>query len=393
MLRLEDLFPPRPPVQYSPEYADALEQKYSASGSGGDTRDAAGGKVDDIVLFVVEAMMDPTRTLPYKLSEDPLRQLHALESEGYGTWGLAPGFGGFSANAEFELLTGMNMGFLPPGSVPYVRYLRGRLPSVARTLREHGYGTSALQSAGLFFYNSGLAYRLMGFERIRSVADEPGVTLDPGGRGPSDEAMVDAVTAELEASRHRHTFVFAFSGGTHWPWNYSAHDKGSIEFTEAMDLSPAAQHELKVYLNALASADDAIGRLAKYLRRRGRDTLLVVLGDHLPALSEETLDGAGLSDPSLAQHYRVPIFIWRSKGSVPALDGPVGLSNVGSYILDQAGVAVKGWWRAVGEVGRKIPTLGTVAENRRGEKQLESLRRDLEILQYKALFGEGLGTL
>ena len=54
-------------------------------------------------------------------------------------------FGGYTCNTEFEFLTGLSMGVLPRGSVPYLQYVSKQYPfSLPSHLDELGYKSVAV---------------------------------------------------------------------------------------------------------------------------------------------------------------------------------------------------------------------------------------------------------
>jgi phosphoglycerol transferase MdoB-like AlkP superfamily enzyme len=54
---------------------------------------------------------------------------------------------------------------LPGGSIPYRQYVRGPIPALARTLRDLGYATVAVQADPKYYYDRERVYPLLGFDR------------------------------------------------------------------------------------------------------------------------------------------------------------------------------------------------------------------------------------
>ena len=78
-----------------------------------------------------------------------------------------PTFGGGTVRSEFEMLTGLSMGFFPVGEIPNNNVLK-RMPveSLAYILKDIGYTTSAVHNHTGNFYNRDLIYKNLGFENM-----------------------------------------------------------------------------------------------------------------------------------------------------------------------------------------------------------------------------------
>ena len=67
----------------------------------------------NLILVLSESFSDPTRFPGTAFESDPVPTFHSLQQE-FGSVDLvSPVFGGLTCNAEFEVLTGMNMMFFP----------------------------------------------------------------------------------------------------------------------------------------------------------------------------------------------------------------------------------------------------------------------------------------
>src|SRR5204862_3712641 len=119
------------------------------------------GKRVNLVVFVVEAMMDPA-DLGWQFTSDPMPFFHGLRQRFSSGWAYSPEVGGRSANPEFELLSGLATYYLPRESVPYMTFISRPLPALPRFFKERGYHASALHVDTLAFFNYVEVYKNFG---------------------------------------------------------------------------------------------------------------------------------------------------------------------------------------------------------------------------------------
>ena len=354
----------------------------------------ADGRRVNLVMFVVEAMMDPT-DLGLRFSSDPMPFFHGLRQRFSSGWAYSPEVGGKSANPEFEILSGLATYYLPRESVPYMTFVSRPLPALPRFFSERKYHVSALHVDTLGFFNYVEVYRDFGFSDARTIRSRPGVQLDAAGRVPSDEALVDFMT---EVSREsKPFFLFAFTNATHLPYNYSAYLASDLEI---LDPLPQPIHdEVKTYVNALRTTDRAIQKLIDFFERFPDPVVVVILGDHLPGLSAEAMAQSEVARAKsyvdgLALSHRCPVVLWSNMGTEKR-DFEVSFNFLGQRILAEMGTAPTGVWRTNAGMASRYPVLSKFVQTSDGRRFLpEDLPAvdaqqiaDYGLIQYDLLFG------
>jgi hypothetical protein len=262
----------------------------------------------NLILFIVESFMDPLE-LGLHFTADPIPTFHAIRRTSSGGKVVVPVFGGTSANTEFELLTGLSMYFLPDASCPYRQYLTQDIPSLPRMLHHYGYRTIAIPADPPYLFNRRAAFRHLGFDRWMFPEADPKTPRTPDDEFASDGAIVDAVIGSSRGETP--FFAMAFTGGTHYPWEYPDYRNSALDFTDSM--AEPDRSRLKTYINALRVADAALNKLISYFEKIDQRTVILILGDHLPAL-------AGIYDSlhffksaelgAAMKRYQVPAILW-----------------------------------------------------------------------------------
>jgi len=254
----------------------ALQQRLQAAAP-------ASGERPDIVVIQSESFFDPSIMRGYEDSHFT-PNLKRLEQHGLSGPLHVPTFGGGTIRTEFEVLTGLSLRYFDELQFPYLTLNQKVVPSLVRTLRAHGYATTALHGNDPAFWNRTSAFKAIGFDRFVSQSSFPAHAANDG-KYMADAAMTDEIMAQLKDAGPPQ-FLFAISIEAHGPYDVPPTD---ITARDAIPV-PAGitgkdKQELQTYLYHAEHADAELGRLTKLLAQRGRPTLLLFYGDHLPALT------------------------------------------------------------------------------------------------------------
>ncbi len=356
----------------------------------------AAGK-PNVIVVMSESFFDPTTFPGLTFSADPMPNLRKLRQEHAGGWLYSPSYGGFTANAEFELLTGNSMRFLPVGSIPYQQYVKRDLPSLASIYAAQGYRTVALHTYQRWFWEREQVYRHFGFQKFISSEDMPGAPID--GLYISDSAITDGIVHEVERGGAP-LFLFAITMEGHGPYRPGRYRENRIRVDGP--LSPDAKEMFEGYVEGLSHSDRELQRLIDYFAARPEPTIVVFFGDHLPLLApvyEQTgLVKAGKEWrlKELEVMHRTPLLIWQNQPSEPRDLGLVSPSLLGPYLLELSGAPLTPYMRFLSQVRRQMPVLmrglASDAQGRLHEEppaELKALEEQWWMLQYDLMFGEG----
>lgn len=217
-----------------------------------------------------------------------------------------PVFGGRTLQTEFEVQTGAPISFYPGSMFAYYELLHHRVDALPRVLDQDGYKTLVIHPNVRGFWNRNSAMPEMGFATFQSIGSF--LPSDYSGRGHvSDLAVMQAVMSELDAS-DRPTYVTAITMDNHGPWGEFAPEDGQgSDIPERLTGEPRRQ--LADYLARAKDADTAFKFLTDALTRRKRPTIVVLYGDHLPALYEVYRE-LGFKDGQPAETHWPPYRIW-----------------------------------------------------------------------------------
>jgi hypothetical protein len=383
------------PRDYSAERMRVLAGRYLGAGpSRASGAERTGGV--SLVLYLVESLMDPN-DLGMRFTSEPMPNMRQLGAEQVHGRAIVPREYGGSGNTEFEILTGMTNAFLPAGSIPYRQYVRGPLGALPRVLRDRGYATTSVQADPRYYYDRERVYPLLGFDQSLWLHDEPVRDRAPRGWWPSDNSIVDAV---IEASeRSRPFFVFAFPSSTHSPYGEGTYAHSSLAAVNAPTRDAAA--EVQEYVNAVRTADSAIGRMIEHFRGRRDSVIVAIMGDHLPPLSSSAFALfnqrlARLSAPEQARAARsVPLFVW-ANFTLPPGELTLSANMLPGYLLERMGVPPDVLFAVTDSVRRTLPVVSAVVQDTAGRlwlrdsvpPALQPSIGDYALVQYDLLLGK-----
>lgn len=348
----------RQPEGYSSQKVDKIREQIE------ENTPETNPQTDVNVIFVqLESFIDPLEIKGLKLSENPVPTWTALTEE-YSTGYLTvPVVGAGTANTECEVLTGMSTRFFGPGEYPYQTSLaKQAVETVAYNLKGNGYATHAIHNHRATFYGRNEVYANLGFDDFTALEYMPQVQLTPK-NWAKDGILTGQIVKALDTTPDQPDLVFTVSVQGHgkYPMNQVL-EHPAITVEEYSD--ETYRYALEYYVNQVYEMDTFIKNLIGALSRREEKTILVLYGDHLPAMGLENQDMAS------GNLYKTEYVIWDNFG-LEKVD-----ENLLAYQLSAA---------ALNRIGISTGTFNAFHQYCQGESTYSS---DLKTLQYDVLYGQ-----
>ena len=380
----------RAPENYSPALIADMENDYHDPAE-------ASGDYPNIIVIMNESFVDMRVFGDNFHTNQPVTPFFdSLRENTIRGYAYPSGYGGHTANSEFEFLTGLSMGFLPTGSIPYQQYIHEDIFSMTRLLESCGYSAISTHP----YYESGwgrkLAYPHLGFRESTFLPDYPQENLIRS--YVSDQEMYEYVLQKLEEGpEDQPRFIFGITMQNHGGYTY---EDGN--YTKHIELEGYSQEypQAEQYLSVLHESDKALEYLLTSLEDYEEDTLVVFFGDHFPSVESglyseihgkplETLDEQNLC-------YTVPFLIWANYDIEEKTVERTTLGNLGGYLLDAAGIQRPAFYQFLAELEQHIPAINQLGyfsvsnqcflprQEAQGEEK--AWLDKYEALQYNALF-------
>jgi hypothetical protein len=200
----------------------------------------------------------------------------------------------------------MSTKFFGPGEYPYKSILRDvPCESLAYNLKTLGYTGHAIHNHRGAFYNRNRVFANLGFDSFTSLEYMNDVKLTPR-NWARDDVLLRQITGAMDSTQGR-DFVFAISVQGHGSYP----EKAILEQPAVRVLGledEARTNAFEYYLQQIREMDDFLRRLIADLAERREDVILVLYGDHLPALD------LGDGDMAHGSSFETEYVIWDNFG-------------------------------------------------------------------------------
>lgn len=282
----------------------------------------------NIVVIMNEAFSDLNDIDPsLTYTEDPLYYYHNDPRIQSGNL-LVSIYGGYTANTEFEYLTGHSMAFLPNGSVAYEHYINDtNCDSIVSNLKDENYDTIALHPYYPDFWARDRVYECFGFDQFYSIED----FKDPIKNDffIKDVSVRDKIIEQFEQKGENPLFTFAVTMENHVPHTSNR----TPHIFPTSDVDSNLYETVAGYASNVSHADQMFEDLVNYFEGQGEPTIVVMFGDHQPSFSTQLNPNYEYNS-----NYKTTYMVYANfdtSTQIPALTSPSFLS---SYIYEMSGL-------------------------------------------------------
>lgn len=223
----------------------------------------------------------------------------------------SPTTGGMTVLAEFEMNTGLPVGLLKQGVVPYY-YLSAQVPGLAQSARQSGYQTLFAHPYVEKFWGRAKAIPALGYEE--RWFDTRFTSLEHKGLYISDDALIGHLIKRSEQDA-RPLFAYAVTMQGHGPFDGDRYQAQQLD-KACPDQGAADRQLLNTYYTGVVDAMASLERLLKALNATDKRYLVVAFGDHQPFLMSAGKDIHG-AKPARDASYQIPMMAFtRDDGSL-----------------------------------------------------------------------------
>ena len=286
----------------------------------------------NIIVLQMESFTVAQDYANIEVSRDPTPVFNKLYKNYTSGSFEVPACGAGTANTEFEVLTGISAKFFGPGEYPYKGKLRKNvLESMAYVTRSHGYNTAALHDHRALFYNRNEVYANLGFNTFTSVEYMNNVSFTPT-NWCKDRVLTGEIMEIMKSTKER-DFLHVISVEGHG--SYPTEKVFKKPYTEVTADDEETKWKYEYYLNECHEMDTFIGDLIDEIEESGEPTVMIIYGDHIPALDvkEENYKQDDL--------YTTRYVIWDNIG-LPKQDRDICSYEGGAILLEDAGLEHEG---------------------------------------------------
>jgi phosphoglycerol transferase MdoB-like AlkP superfamily enzyme len=281
----------------------------------------------NVHIVLLESFWDPNELKKARYQQNPLApEFRKLWKKAGYSHAMAPVFGGYTANSEFEVLCGFPV---VKDNVKFERRLLNDVPCLPHILGENGYKTMASHPNVPVFWNRVNAYRRIGFQTYWSLQDF--VKDDMNREFLSDVSLYRQVMEKIQPALDAHQPILDYIVTYFGHWNYPLSESRPNKIT-----SPSPVEEVSGYANTVYYKSREMMDFINEMRKRDPDGIIVLFGDHLPFLGENF---AGYVDSGVLaanrSDFTAEMFKFYVSTPMLIIDGKRGPMKFGSMPLYQ----------------------------------------------------------
>lgn len=291
------------PESYGEEAIRTIAAKYDELADNS-TLPSLSDKVDNLIVVLNESFIDPEILGEMYEHEggDIVPELHRIFEKYPSGYMYSPLYGGGTANAEFEVLTGLTNYWAQ--TTPYVTSLpkAGSIPGLIGNAKSDGFNGTAIHPFEGSMYKRDVVYRQMGVEVFLDIHSMQHTELENGVGYASDSSAYNEALDVLKDGEKNHMIMIA-TMQNHMP--YGAAEYGLTHYALR---GAATDPGFEAYAEGVHHADAYLGEFVAELDKLKERTVMLWFGDHAPAVLGDYVDSG---DPELVDlAHLTPYFIY-----------------------------------------------------------------------------------
>lgn len=310
------------PEDYSEEAMTKIAKKYSKEADSINQSRTTNLTDNTVIMVLSETFSDPTRVPGVSFAEDPMPNIRQIKSETTSGLMLSPGYGGGTANIEYQALTGLSMAnYSDTLSIAYQQLVPGQKwdQSLNQLWNEKNGEDSSVAfhayNRGMYFRD--INYKKFGFSKFYATDGTPKLTdLHPIDSAwySSDESFYSQVLKQVQSS-DSNKFYQVVTIQNHMPYEEDLYtDNQFKELDTSENLQENERLNIETYTKGLNYTDQSTLDFLNQLNDINRPITVIFYGDHLPGIYSTAYSD---SDNILGLH-ETDYFIWSNNASSAA---------------------------------------------------------------------------
>ncbi|MDF7638050.1 LTA synthase family protein [Lactobacillus sp. ESL0791] len=403
------------PTNYSKAAINRLDKKYQGVAAQINKTRSNDVAKQTVIFNLSESFVDPS-TFPEiridKTAPNPVKFIQSMKPRStYGTM-LSAGYGGGTADMEWETLTGFNMGMFKSSLTPYVQVVPNYdfYPTIGMNFNYK----SAIHPFIGTYYSRVEDYHRFKFNKFVYVGSKYQI-IDQKKLG-KNEYNSDFTTyanglRQINA-RQGGQFINLISIQNHMPYNdWYPKNEYLGKISGKLFNSAAVRAQMETYVKGTQYTDQAVKKFIGQIDKIQKPITLVFYGDHYPSILSQSY-----TTEYPVQMHSTRYFIYSNKyarehGAKEKLGTKenefVNSSDFIAMMLEQTNSKVTPYQALLTEIHQKLPAItinfdggkGFELVNKRGEivdpkslsKKQQAILKDYELIQYDMTAGKAYG--
>lgn len=310
------------PDNYSQETMNRIAKKYARVANEINAERSNNLTDSTVIMILSESFSDPLRVPGLTFEQDPIPFIRQFKETTTSGLMLSSGYGGGTANMEYQALTGLSMSnYSLSLSSAYQQLVpkQSWTPTFNQLWNaEDGTGDSVtLHSFFRNMYSRDTVYKKFGFSAFKTIDPDDGSNrlenrnLLPGAIYLSDEASYGNVLSELKNNPDENQFIHLVTMQNHMP--YYDWEEGNVYSADDVqgDISESERKEISYYVNGLTYTDNYTRDFLDQLNQLDQPITVIWYGDHLPSVYST----ANADENNALTMHETDYFIWSNSVS------------------------------------------------------------------------------
>lgn len=340
------------PSGYSKQRILNIETKYKKiSKEMNQTRD---NKKQHVIFILSESFSDPTKIPAVKLNQDPIPYTRALIKNNVGGTMISDGYGGGTANMEYQALTGLSLGnFSATLPTPYTQLVVHQKKT--NSINQLYQNSVAVHPYLGNLYDREKVFKKMQFARFNYLGHMyPTKYVQHIGNNPyvSDKSAYKYVLSLLN-NKKGNQFIQLSTMQNHMP--YSKKYYNNNQFKVDGKISDDEKEQITNYAQGINYTDRANKYLIDHLKNIKSNVTVIFYGDHLPGIySHVNMDKYGV------KMHETPYFIWSNHHlEQPKYSNMVGTYGLTSEMLQATRTKISPYYALIQRVNQELPVIAS----------------------------------
>ena len=399
------------PENYSETAIKQIDQKYTKVAAEINKTRKVPLKKQTIIFNLSEAFVDPYTFPTIKIDKsapNPVKYIQSLKNKSTYGYMLSAGYGGGTANMEWETLTGFNMGMFKTTLTPYVQIVPNYkyYPTIGMGFN---YKSAVHPFIGTYYS------RIEDFKRFKfdkfvylgskyKIIDQKKFGSDPYN---SDFTAYDNGLRQINSQKGGQ-FINLITIQNHMPYNnWYPHNEYMGKISGDLFKGGSVKQQMATYVKGVQYTDQAVKQFIGQINKIKKPITIVFYGDHYPDVLSQTY-----TSRYPVQMHSTRYFIYSNKyarehGAKTKLNSKSAYVNSSDFIammLEQTDSKVTPYQALLTEIHEKLPAItinyagnkGFELINQKGQKvdaktltsSQQALLKDYEIVQYDMTAGK-----
>ncbi|MFV8168146.1 LTA synthase family protein [Streptococcus pluranimalium] len=363
------------PKDYSKETIKKIVKKYEKEAI--DINKSRKNNISDqtVIYILSEGFSDPSRISDVTISKPIIENIQQIKDETTSGLMHSDGYGGGTANMEFQSLTGLpfynysdNVSTLYTEVVPKMKTIPMLSNQFNKSERYVLHGSNSKN------YNRLSVYKKMGFQHFifSSGSEETFDNPKNVGVNLSDQSIYDNIINRLNDSNQ---FFSVITMQNHAPWSIGSPQDIS---GEGKNYSEQENADLTSYARLMNITDNATKDFLSKLSNIDKKITVVFYGDHLPGLYPQK---SFTTEPD--SQYETDYFIWSNYQNKKINHPLVNSSDFSAELLEHTDSKVSPYYALLTDIMNDASV-----DKKDLTKYQKQLREDLSIIQYDITLGK-----